>query len=342
MARGASSKLHHYLPQGYLRGFATDENHIRVRPLDKARPSFTANVRNVGARSHFNTLEDALEPDGFEKDLSQLEGSAIAIMRRLVSGELPIPEEDRELLAYFVALQAVRGPETRRNLDQLRAHMVRAEIGMGGRNNVSKWVKRHLGVEPTAEEAERIWDEAVQQGGPPVKFSNHWQIEHMLGMADEILPYIQMRPWSVVHFEKRALLVSDAPVSLVSREDEGTFMGVGFMTAWGITFPLSRRCGLLMSDPLPMVDGRSEDEVNEIRQAIAAGKADERVAGSTKLARFFNLNSVFNAQEYIYCHPDDEAVIPSALPEPRLTSMNADVFSDWEFDGTPCFEGAQE
>ncbi|WP_133617116.1 DUF4238 domain-containing protein [Leucobacter luti] len=340
MASGNTSKLHHYVPQGYLRGFATDQNRISVRPLDQSRKPFISNTRNIAAQSHFHTLNDALEPDGFEKNLSELEGQAVGIIRRLIDGELPISEEDRYALSYFIALQSVRGPETRRTIDQLQAHIVRAEVGMGGRENVSRWVKKRLGFEPTVEQAERIWEEATQPGGPPIKLSNRRQIEHMVNTAQEITQYIFMRPWSIVHFKRRALLASDAPVTLVPHEDEEPWMGVGFQTAWGITFPLSRRCGLLMSDPIPMIRDFSEEHVDRLRQGIIEGKADRIQAGSTALERFFNHNTIYNAREYIYFHPDDEAFVPVDLPEPELTSLKADIFSDLEFDGTPMFKDA--
>ncbi|MFT0847728.1 DUF4238 domain-containing protein [Actinomycetaceae bacterium L2_0104] len=99
MASGNTAKIHHYVPQGYLRGVATAKSHIGVRPLDKCRESFISNTKNVAAQSHFHTLDDALEPDGFEKNLSKLESQAIDIIRRLTQGELPLPAEDRYALS---------------------------------------------------------------------------------------------------------------------------------------------------------------------------------------------------------------------------------------------------
>lgn len=338
MGKSSKAKLHHFVPQGYLRSFATDQNRIGVRPLDRSRKSFISNTKNIAAQSHFHTLSDASEPDGFEKNLSELEGQAIGIIRRLISGKLPISEEDRYVLSYFIALQSVRGPETRRTYDQLRAHMIRAEVGMGGRENLTKFVKRRLGYDPTEELVERIWEEAIQPGGPSIKLSNRQQIELMVNTAQEITKYIFVRPWSIVQFKRRVLLTSDAPVTLVPHGDEEPWMGVGFLNAWGITFPLSRRCGLLMSDPMPMIEGCDEQQTDRLRQGVIDGKADRIQAGSTALERFFNYNTVYNAREYIFFHPDDEAFVPAELPEPELTNMKADVFSDWEFDGTPMFE----
>ena len=116
--------------------------------------------------------------------------------------------------------------------------------------------------------------------------------------------------------------------------------GIGFQTAQGITFLLSRRCGLLMSDPIPMRNTVDEELVDWIRQGIVEGRADRIQQGTAMLERFFNHNTVSNYQECIYFHPDDEAFVPDDLPEPELTNIKADVFGDWEFDGEPVFKNS--
>lgn len=43
------ANLHHYVLQGYLRGFATEEERIIAVPLDRARSPFATSVKNVAA-----------------------------------------------------------------------------------------------------------------------------------------------------------------------------------------------------------------------------------------------------------------------------------------------------
>src|SRR4051794_17686354 len=133
MPPGNSAKLHHYVPQGYLRGFATEQERITAVPLNRTRSPFTTSVKNVAAQTHFHTVPEAEEPDGFERILSSVEAYAIGIIRRMECGEFPLPEEDRMSLSYYLALQAVRGPDTRKTIERLQAKMVRVEVGAGGR-----------------------------------------------------------------------------------------------------------------------------------------------------------------------------------------------------------------
>lgn len=82
------------------------------------------------------------------------------------------------------------------------------------------------------------------------------------------------------------------------------------MTAWGITLPLSRHVGLLMSSMEPMI----EADVSFDR--VAAGELDMELQPSAHYARMFNDASVRNARRHVLHHPDDASIVPGKLPEP--------------------------
>lgn len=119
MAKKQASKLHHYVPQGYLRGFATNKERISVIPLNESRRTFTTNIRNVAARSHFHTLEGIDEPDVMEKGYAETEGTCLPLIRRLARGELSLDRSERFHLSFYIALQAVRGPFMREIRDDM-------------------------------------------------------------------------------------------------------------------------------------------------------------------------------------------------------------------------------
>lgn len=335
-----TAKLHHYVPQGYLRGFATGRERITAVPLDRTRSSFTTGVKNVAAQTHFHTVPGAEEPDGFEKILSVVEGQVLGIIRRMEAGEFPLPEEDRKSLSFYLALQAVRGPDTRKTIERLQAKMVRVEVGAGGRKNVKRWIKKNLAFDATEEQAQRIWEEATQPGGPPITIAVLDHIEHMVTTAEHLAKYLVTRPWLLVRFDRRSLITCDAPVSLIRNpKDEDFWTGVGFGTAWGIAVPITRKLGLLMSDPMVMIERFAVDDpmIQKIRTAVVAGNVDRVDAGTTAMERLFNDYTAESAREYIYCHPDDERFVPNNLHEPTLINMDAGGFMDAEFDGEPWF-----
>ncbi len=345
MGKRNVAKLHHFVPQGYLRGFATEQDRVTVFPLDSSRPSFTASVKNVAAQTHFHTIPGAAEPDGFEKILSGVEGEAMAIIRRMEAGEYPLTEQDRMSLSYYLALQAVRGPDTRKTIERLQAKMVRVEVGAGGRENVTHWIKKNLGFDANEAQAQRIWDEATQPGGPPITISIIDHIKHMVETAEYLAKYLVTRPWSLIRFDRRSLITSDAPVSLIRNpNDDEPWLGVGFATAWGISFPITSKLGLLMSNPMAIVDrfDAGDPMIQEVRTAVVNGRLDRMESGTTAMERLFNEHTADSAREYIYCHPDDQRFIPDELHEPTLINMDAGGFMDAEFDGKPWFpEGAR-
>lgn len=335
------SKLHHFVPQGYLRGFATAHERITSIPLDRSRNSFTTSVRNVAAQNHFHTAEELEEPDWFEKALSRVEGEAIKTIRSFEKGQFPPSEEDRWAFSYYMALQSARGPDTRKTIEHLHASMVRLEVGAGGRKNVGRWIRDNYGIEPSPELEDRIWEEATQPGGPPIRFTNLAHIKHTVETAKDLTSYLAVRPWSLVRFNRRCLITSDAPVTLIPQLDDHPGEGVGFATAWGVTFPLTRKLGLLMSDPMVMLEGLESDDrrIQRMRSWVLQGRIDRIEAGTTVMERLFNGHTAHAARAYVYHHPEDAGFVPDDLPEPNLINMRAQGdLMDQEFDGEQWFK----
>lgn len=341
--KGNTAKLHYYVPQAYLRGFANDKGRITVVPFDDSRKTFVSSVKNVAAQSHFYTIDGLSEPDEFEKALSRIEHDATLILRDFETGMFPPSEADRQTLSFYMALQCVRGPDTRKTMDYIHAKQIRVEVGAGGRRNVASWIKKNFGLDPTPEQENCSWEAATQPGGPPIVFSNQTHIEHMVETAEELTSYMECRPWILVQFDRRSLITSDAPISMIPNPDHEQWQGVGFATAWGITFPISRKLGLLMCDPGVLLSGLTPQNprVQETRTAILRGTYDQQQPGTTAMEKLFNERSVGSASEYVYHHPDDAQFVPDNLPEPNLVKMSVNGFTDAEYDGEPWF-GQQE
>lgn len=124
------AKLHHTVPQFYLRGFANDAAGITtVRlPGDKR---YTSRIKKTAAINRFYSIDG--HPDGadaFEKALSVLEGDTASVLRTIGEGDWPLSEEDRLTLATYMAVQYLRGPDHRRTLEYLAAQMTR--LGRAG------------------------------------------------------------------------------------------------------------------------------------------------------------------------------------------------------------------
>jgi hypothetical protein len=303
------AKRHHFVPEFYLRGFSLDGRIVTVRLPGTRR--FVQLVHSAGAETHYYTLAGhTSEPDVFEKALSEIEGQAAKVFEEIGRGRWPLSVQDRETLAAFITVQAVRGPAQRRNMQRIASQAARLEIGYGGRANVARWVKRRTGISISEEQADLMWDQATSPEGPPIRIPNVLHLNQIIRNSEALVKYVAGRPWTLVRFRRRSLVTCDNPVALIPHRDHQSWEGVGFMTAWGITYPLTRKIGLLMSDPMVLADrGVTIDQVLE-------GRFDRIEAGTTQLEKFFNESTVSSTIEWLYHHPADQSFLPEPLPEP--------------------------
>lgn len=317
-----------------LRGFATDRDLITAVRLP-GDTTFTATTKSVGAQKHLYSVEaEGQAPDAFEKSLGEVEADASRIIRQVVEGRVRLSEEDRNGLAFFIALQAARGPETKRSMEHVASEALRMQIGAGGKAALKRKLAKETDREPTDEEVDAIWSRIMEPGATIAPMSSLKFVKHIVTTAQELMPYISGRPWTVHRFDRRSLIVSDSPVGLVPHPDDedDPWRGVGFMTAWGITFPLTRKVGILMSDPLVFADVVPVERVR-------AGHFDQTAIGTTAVEKLFNEMTVRGAREWVYHHPDDARFVPSDLPEPDLLGVQM-VGDRIEFNGEPMFPRA--
>lgn len=333
---GEVARKHHTVPQFYLKGFATKDRQIGTVQLPGAK-RFVQSTSKASTQTDFYAIpghEDG--QDVFEKSLSGMEGEAASVIRRIREEHVwPLPAEERELLAAFLTMQFLRGPEQRRHMEETMALVTRMEIGYGGKANVGKWVKRKHGVTVSEEQADRIWNEATRPEGPPIQLAPIGHINQMLELTPKLARYFLFRPWVLYRFSARSLLTCDTPVSLVPHlkgpmaDEVAPEEGIGLMTAWGITFPLTRKIGLLLGSPDEFIGHVSGDEV-------ATGRFDVAQAPSTAAANLFNDSTIRNARQWIFHHPDDTHLVPDDLPDPRKKEIEV-IGGPEKFSGEPLF-----
>jgi Protein of unknown function (DUF4238) len=116
----AIARIHHYVPQMYLTGFANDKDQCFVVDAS-TRKSFTSSTANIAAERDYNTIEvQGVPADALERELAKLEGviaPGIKCVRETASfGE---NGKDREDIINLIAILAVRNPRTRNDMGKL-------------------------------------------------------------------------------------------------------------------------------------------------------------------------------------------------------------------------------
>jgi Protein of unknown function (DUF4238) len=95
-----------FMPQFLLRHFASESGQLMVFRLDRDDPHPAA-PRTLGYREFGHTIFcQGREPDHrLEIETGDIEGAAAAVIDRLAGNRAPLTDEEREVLAWFFALQ---------------------------------------------------------------------------------------------------------------------------------------------------------------------------------------------------------------------------------------------
>lgn len=139
------SRRHHTVPRFYLDGFASDRRIGTVRLPGKTR--FVQSTLNASAHTDFYSIPNAVGgPDVVERTLARLEGDTARVFERLKDSEWPLDRVSRETVATFLAVQFLRGPNRRRQIEQMMRLLLQVRIGIGRRAGFEEWAMQELGL----------------------------------------------------------------------------------------------------------------------------------------------------------------------------------------------------
>ncbi|WP_173088636.1 DUF4238 domain-containing protein [Devosia sp. 1635] len=251
----AEARNHHYVPQGYLRGFADGIGRkARVQVVDiDTLTSFRTLVRNVAAQRDFNRLDiEGIDPNALEDGYAHLESSAVNAIRRVCQTE-KFDGEDRMIILNLMALLVIRNPRMRCNWADVMERLWKM-IGEMMVANPARWEQTRKGMKDAGYEVrEETTYESMRdfiQGGEYNVVTNrlvHIRLE--LETLEKVIHLLSARRWrlGVLRDNVPDLITADHPVSLIStiQRPEGLMGGFGYgMMETAVVFPLSRRFSL--------------------------------------------------------------------------------------------------
>jgi hypothetical protein len=157
--------VHHYVPQFLLRNFCAGAK-AKLWAYDKTTgKSFETNVRNIAGERHFYELTVGDATTSLEEGLSKLEAQAAAVIDRIISARSlgVLSDDDRGLLAAFVATQMQRVPNQRESMLALNQELRRALKGRFGIDDAAF-------PELTEEQAKALTMKSITE---PHRFAEH-------------------------------------------------------------------------------------------------------------------------------------------------------------------------
>jgi hypothetical protein len=301
---GKRQQRHHVVPRLHLRGFANSDDLLVQLDVTTGRRR-TISISNAAVIRDFYTvvLPDGSRSDAWERGLSEIENEiAPALRRAIVMPHFDLTDDDRAVLARWIALQALRGPDSRRALNEVGAITTRMKVGMGGLAYLQHAMRRGLGRDVPLEEAEAVWDDITCHRGPEIVTPGDDHLQVLTRNVEKLTAMIYARSWARMRFTRRGLAVSDAPVTRV-RGAGPDDLGVGLADAWALAVPLDRRTLLWLELP----EGAGDPLV------------DTDLHPMTLLQRQHTGSAVMGAERFVYFHPDDDpvAIAPEGVEVPR-------------------------
>lgn len=289
-------RRHHTVPRLLLRRFADGEQIMRV-PLDGSERRLVG-IADVTVRRDFYSLldENGQLDDAVEDLLGKLENEAAKVIREVVSGVWPLPSAERAVLAEWMAAQHARIPAARVVNNEIADHLGKTLIAMGGKAGIRRRLEENAKEPVSEEQVEALWQELTDFDGYYTEVSVNEHLATMARAMKTAYEVFMARSWGLIHFERRALLVPDHPVTLMRDDDMPSFRGVGIGNAAAILVPIDRRAAIMM---------------------VASGHDDFIVRPHTKLATELNQRFAYNARRELFHHPDDNPLEGVELPPVR-------------------------
>ncbi|MFJ9623109.1 DUF4238 domain-containing protein [Streptomyces sp. NPDC101181] len=320
---------HHTVPRLLLRRFADGKRIMRV-PLDGSEPK-PIGIGDATVRSHFYSMQDETgqRDDTIENLLSDLEDQAARVLTKIITEYVwPLSPGDRAVLGDWVAAQVARIPAARQANNEITDQLMKIEIAAGGKPEVRCRLEATRGRPASDEEVNAAWAELTDFSSYYIELPVN---DHLLSMAEAMevaYGWIMARSWQLCRFERRALLLSDHPVTLLRDETGPPWTGVGLANAAAIMVPIDRRAAIIMTTPR---DG------------------DGLFPANTKVARELNHRFAWNSRSELFYHPDDDPVAGIKLPPVRdreaefsqtaerflMPEGPSEAFKSVTFDGPP-------
>lgn len=285
-------KRHHTVSRFYLSHFADEADQVTTVETPSGR-TYLQSINNASVHSDYYTIVDSNgDPsDTAEQWFGALEGIAAEAWRAVAKGKWPLPQDQREAMAGWIALQLVRGPSIRALMHEVFANGVTQAVVLGGRELVRSALAR--AGKPTGDETvNQAWIEIfAKPNGFDVSSDEH--VDMIGQLLPDAMDHLLGRIWYLTVHTDEALATCDHPVYVVPNPALAEVgLGTGIYTANQMHLPLTRRHSLSMMLPASLPP-----------QLAALGDLSD--TGDADTALYTNSCMTSSARRVLFHHPDD-------------------------------------
>lgn len=327
----AESRNHHYIPQGYLRGFSLKrgKHHMVVVHDFQDKRTYETNPRNVCAERDFMRFEaQGRKPDWLEEEFSKLESKACEAIRDVVRTRT-FADEDKNYILNLMALLAVRSPEQRENMRDFQAR-VATQIMDLVLDKKELWECENKRMQEATGKIHNVtYEEAKefhQRGEYRIEVAREHHIGTEIKLFETVLQLLGQRKWMlyVADGTYGEFITTDRPVVIayIDPQNVPTYMrhSPGFaLKNTEIYFPLTKHALLV---------GRwdaKEETISPANQAFLGAMNNKMIQHSYGLA-FSSTRHVVYHDPLVRLHWDDKVIarFTTAPTESEIAKFKAD------------------
>jgi len=198
----AESRNHHYIPQGYLRGFGwkRGKHHMVVVHDFQEKKTYETNTRNICAQRDFMRFEvKGRKPDWLEEEFGKLESEAVAAIREVMKSGV-FDGENKNYILNLMALLAVRSPEQRENMRDFQARVAQRVMDLVLEKK-ERWESQIKEMEETTGKPSLVtYEEAKdfhRRGEYTIEVARERHIQTEIDLYNSVLQLLGQRKWTL-------------------------------------------------------------------------------------------------------------------------------------------------
>ena len=249
-------KRQHYVPQFLLRRFVGEDGKLRVFNRGNGL-SYNASPKDVACQRYYNAVEldtGCIDTQTIEKELSQIEGSGSAVIKLLLLGTTPTPEQ-RDEFALFLTSQDFRSPRRRQEFADMLLGIEHQKFSKSTMISVENYIQKV--TKASEEEKELDFKELSAKSKLIVDDDGTVSVGfkgtiHALSAAKYFAPVVSKMDWNLFRAPQgNSYVICDSPVQLYeSSETLEKYNGPAYWRKGSyISIPLSPDACLVASHP---------------------------------------------------------------------------------------------
>ena len=290
---------HHFVSQGYLRGFTIEGEKSLIWEYDKETGSIShqpRSVREICSEHHYYAQkrdDGSVDNESMENAFHEIEDKTPRVINSIEVGatgkKVSLTDEQRVILSFFAAIQLFRVPNFRDGVEEMHRKIVESSLA-----EIVTQDKQEGKLPPEVEEL-------YERGGINIEIEPSVSLEPMINLAQEGSAHLLKKVW---HFATPAdgmtFVTSDNPVYFQAPEEYRAQIryGLGPMHPFSeVTIPLRKDLLLIFS---PAVKFTPEQYELLNCTTVCLDKAD---------TKNINMRTTLAAERYVYSSERSEALV---------------------------------